>query len=131
LRDGLAKIDASAAQRVRDRAAGYLAAIQSYDEDGLPEGMDEVPCPALDPVTGCCDLYDSRPITCRTFGPAVKTPDGGVASCELCFPGATEEEIAACAVEIEPATLEMDVAQLPAIAFALYEPGAGPRATER
>ena len=54
-----------------------------------------------------------------------------MASCELCFPDATEEEIAACAVEIEPGMLELDVAQLPAIAFALYEPDAGRRATER
>ena len=28
-------------------------------------GNDE-PCPGLDPDTGGCDLYDARPMTCRT-----------------------------------------------------------------
>ncbi len=119
--DGLAKLEASTAQRVRDRAAGYVAEIQSHDEDGLPEGMDEVPCPALDPVTGCCDLYDSRPITCRTFGPAVKTPDGGVASCELCFAGASDEQIAACAVEFDRGALDLEAGETILVALALAQ----------
>lgn len=63
------------------------------------------PCPALDPATGLCDLYDSRPLTCRTFGPPVRTEDG-LGVCELCFEGATNEEIAACEMEVDPANLE-------------------------
>ncbi len=35
----------------------------------------QVPCPALDPATGHCDLYVHRPITCRTFGPPVRFAD--------------------------------------------------------
>jgi Fe-S-cluster containining protein len=119
LREGMAGLAAPAAQRVRNRAANYIAAIQAYDEDGLPEGMDDVACPALDPTTGTCDLYDPRPIPCRTFGPAVKTADGAVATCELCFEGATEEQIAACAIEIDRDSLELDAPAATLVAFAL------------
>ena len=65
---------------------------------------DEV-CPVLDPETGLCDLYGSRPMTCRTFGPPVQS-EGGLAVCELCFHGATDEEIAACEMVADPADLE-------------------------
>ena len=61
----------------------------------------EAPCPALNPVSGLCDLYTVRPMTCRTFGPPVRQQSGeseetsGLAVCELCFTQATPEEIAA------------------------------------
>jgi Fe-S-cluster containining protein len=119
LREGLSRLDDAAAQRVRLRAESYLAAIRSYDSEGLPEDMDDVACPALDPATGTCDLYDARPITCRTFGPAVKTAGGAIATCELCFTGASEEQIAACAVEIGRGALELDSPETTLVAFAL------------
>lgn len=81
--------------------------------------MDEVPCPALDPSTGLCDLYDARPITCRTFGPAVVMPGGAISTCELCFRGATDEQIAAAAVKIAPEFLDSDPATATFVAFAL------------
>ena len=37
------------------------------------------------------------------------TPEQAVGTCELCFPGATEEEIAACAVELDTDALEAPV----------------------
>src|SRR6476646_10763955 len=46
--------------------------ILSEDEDAeaaFAEFANDEPCPALDPATGACDLYDARPMTCRTFGP--------------------------------------------------------------
>jgi Fe-S-cluster containining protein len=119
LRGGMAQVDDATAQRIRLRAESYLAEIRSYDQEGLPEAMDDIACPALDPVGGTCDLYESRPITCRTFGPAVKTTDGAVATCELCFAGATEEQIAACAVEIGRGALELDAHAATLVAFAL------------
>jgi Fe-S-cluster containining protein len=112
-------LDDATAQRVRERATSYLAAIRSYDQEGLPEDMDDVACPALDPDTGTCDLYDARPVTCRTFGPAVKTAEGAIATCELCFVGASEEQIAACAVEIGRGALELDSPEATLVAFAL------------
>ncbi len=106
LRAGLAELqtdDPERAARVLRRAR---ASVDALDETG-----EDDPCPALDPETGACDLYAARPITCRMFGPAVREPGGeSLAVCELCFRGATDEEIAACAVEIDP-TLESDLLQ--------------------
>jgi Fe-S-cluster containining protein len=62
-------------------------------------------CPALDPATGLCELYEARPMTCRVFGPPVRTEDG-LGVCELCFQGATDEEIAACEMKPDPDDLE-------------------------
>ena len=67
-------------------------------------GNDE-PCPVLDPETGLCELYESRPMTCRVFGPPVRSEDG-LGVCELCFQGATDEEIAACEMIPDPDNLE-------------------------
>jgi Fe-S-cluster containining protein len=67
------------------------------DEDSIG---DNEPCPVLDPTTGTCDLYAARPIVCRTFGPPMRTAEGDLATCELCYITATTEEIAAC--ELDP-----------------------------
>ena len=67
---------------------------------------DDEPCPALDPDTQTCDLYAARPILCRTFGPPLLTPDDGLAVCELCFDGASDEEIARC--ELDPVILDAE-----------------------
>jgi hypothetical protein len=57
----------------------------------------EEPCPALDPANGTCDLYASRPETCRVFGPPAAIGEGfGV--CELCFQNATAQEVAKAAI---------------------------------
>jgi Fe-S-cluster containining protein len=63
------------------------------------------PCPVLDPATGTCELYASRPITCRAFGPPVRS-ENGLGVCELCFHGATNEQIAVCEMEVDPNDLE-------------------------
>ena len=63
-------------------------------------GNDEV-CPVLDPETGSCELYESRPMTCRVFGPPVRSEDG-LGACELCYHGASEQEIAACEIKPDP-----------------------------
>jgi Fe-S-cluster containining protein len=123
LRAGLAALHSSEparAGRVRARAAAYVAAIaphypgnnetgELYDEDRLPAFMDDVPCPALDPDTGQCDLYAARPITCRTFGPVSRVDQETLGACELCYTGATDEEIARCAVEIDQEGLESEL----------------------
>jgi len=63
------------------------------------------PCPALNPQTGLCELYDSRPMTCRVFGPPVRSEDG-LGVCELCFHGATDEQIQICELTPDPENLE-------------------------
>jgi len=99
LRQGLAQLradDPSRAARVMERAQKAVAAEECEDD----------PCPALDPESRTCDLYAARPLTCRTFGPALRWNSDAVGVCELCFAGATDEEIAACAVTLDDQGLE-------------------------
>ena len=66
-------------------------------EAAFAQFANDEPCPALDPETGACDLYDARPMTCRTFGPPIRSgPEEGLAVCELCYHGATDQQIAEC-----------------------------------
>jgi Fe-S-cluster containining protein len=92
------------------------------------EFANEAPCPALDVATGRCDVYAWRPMTCRVFGPPVRAAgdDGseGLGHCELCFIGATPEQIAACEMpvphELESEILrEIDSTEETIVAFAL------------
>ncbi len=57
------------------------------------------------PRQGLCELYESRPMTCRVFGPPVRSEDG-LGVCELCFQGASDKEIAACEMKPDPDDLE-------------------------
>ena len=108
LRQGLAALEVSdrdRAARVRERARALVGqAVPPADAQ-----TDDEPCPALDPATGHCDLYAARPLTCRTFGPPVRCGSDEVGVCELCFSGATDDEIAACEVEIDPEGMESDL----------------------
>jgi Fe-S-cluster containining protein len=87
-----------------NKATGILSddqeAAEKFDEYG-----DDEPCPALDPATGLCELYEFRPMTCRVFGPPVRSEDG-LGVCELCFHSASDEEIAACEMVPDPDDLE-------------------------
>lgn len=123
LREGLARLEerdavraARLRQRVRDSASrlapefpggvhtGVLDEGAEAEErfEGFAEGEF---CPVLDPSSGLCDLYAERPLACRTFGQPVRVGDD-VGVCELCFQGAGDEEIAACAAEIDVDALE-------------------------
>ena len=107
LRQGLGELEASdpgRARNVRERARA-AAERESMNSDATGDE----PCPALDPLTGLCDLYTARPVTCRVFGPPMRVSDGPVGLCELCFRGASEEEIAACAIEIPAGPLEAEL----------------------
>jgi Fe-S-cluster containining protein len=88
-----------------DQATGILGTSQE-DLAAFEDFANDVPCPALDPESGLCDLYAARPMTCRVFGPPVRMSqaqpasqetgdDEGLAVCELCFTEASAEEIAA------------------------------------
>jgi len=128
LREGLNKLEKLSperAARVRDRARDAVSRL-SKDFPGDPitgllhEGdeatrrfadfANDEPCPALDPDTGLCDLYESRPLTCRVFGPPLRAEDG-LGVCELCFHGASDEEIAACEINPDPDDLESTLIQ--------------------
>jgi Fe-S-cluster containining protein len=126
LKHGLADLEAQAperAARVRERARDAVARL-SPDFPGNPitglldeteeaeqrfaEFANDEPCPALDPETGNCELYEARPMTCRVFGPPVRSEDG-LGVCELCYHGASDEEIAACEMVPDPDDLESDL----------------------
>jgi Fe-S-cluster containining protein len=123
LQQGLAdleKTDPPRARRIRGRARASVGRLSAEfpgnaktgvldegpeAEERFAEFANEEPCPVLDPEMGLCDLYDARPMTCRTFGPPVRS-DGGLGVCELCFHGATDEQIAACEMVVDPDDLE-------------------------
>jgi Fe-S-cluster containining protein len=110
LQEGLAEPeqrDPKRAQRVRQRAQDSVCRLQVDFPGDVSTGVvaedtaefeafaNDEPCPVLDPETGMCDLYAARPMTCRVFGPPVRS-EGGLGVCELCFQGATPGQIAAC-----------------------------------
>jgi Fe-S-cluster containining protein len=116
----LAKSQPEQAEKVRLRARESVARLTpEFPGDPISGVLDESegaaqrfadfandePCPALDPLTGNCELYESRPMTCRVFGPPVRSEDG-LGVCELCFHGASEKEIAACEMKPDPDDLE-------------------------
>lgn len=126
LRSGLNQLtldDPDRATHLRQRTKAYIAKngadYPGNIETGLlgesPEAQElfaafanDEPCPALDPATGTCDLYTARPMTCRIFGPPVRSEDG-LGVCELCYHGASDEEIAACEMHLNTDELEADL----------------------
>jgi Fe-S-cluster containining protein len=123
LKQGLAELkkkDPRRAGRVRQRAREAVKKLaSSFPGDartGLlredPEAQaafedfaNDEPCPALDRESGTCDLYEYRPLTCRVFGPPIRS-EGGLGVCELCFQGATPKQVAACEMQVDPEGLE-------------------------
>jgi Fe-S-cluster containining protein len=87
-----------------DPISGLLHEGEEADQQFADFANDE-PCPVLDPETGLCELYESRPMTCRVFGPPVRSEDG-LGVCELCFQGASDKQIAACEMKADPDDLE-------------------------
>jgi Fe-S-cluster containining protein len=120
LREGLAAlaaVDPQRAARVRERTRQSLARIGPEfpgdvhtgvlgDDDEAAARFEEFanfePCPALDPERGTCDLYQWRPVTCRVFGPPVRS-NGGLGVCELCYHGASADEVASCEMNLDEA----------------------------
>ena len=121
----LSRHDPSRAKAVRGRAREAVERLSPHfpgdpasgilREDTASEPLfadctDDEPCPVLDPATGTCDLYASRPMTCRAFGPPVRSEEG-VGVCELCYHGANDGEIRACEMEVDPDDLESKLLQ--------------------
>ena len=91
-----------------DLTTGVLGQSDS-DRERFEDFANEAACPALDPVTGSCDVYAWRPMTCRVFGPPVRmeadmdesgSDVAALGHCELCFHGASEDEVKDC--EMKP-----------------------------
>lgn len=123
LRGGLAlleKRDPARAEKVRERARDAWKRLSpDFPGDSITGIMDESeagqrsfesfandePCPALNPADGSCDLYEARPMTCRVFGPPIRSEDG-LGACELCYHGVPDKEIAAYEMIADPDDLE-------------------------
>jgi Fe-S-cluster containining protein len=94
-----------------DLETGVLGTSES-DQALFEDFANDAACPALDPATGRCDVYAWRPMTCRVFGPPVRSVDEngaeGLGHCELCFIGATPEQVAACEMPV-PHALEAEL----------------------
>jgi Fe-S-cluster containining protein len=82
-----------------NRQTGILG-ISEADQNVFEDFANEAACPALDPQSGLCDLYSARPMTCRVFGPPIRSGEEGLAVCELNFIHASPEEIAASELHI-------------------------------
>jgi Fe-S-cluster containining protein len=119
LQRGLAALEKRSpvrAQRIRARARASVARLSADYPGNTATGIldecddanarfssfaNDEPCPVLDPETGKCELYDARPMTCRVFGPPVRSEDG-LGVCELCYHGVSDAEIAACEMKPDP-----------------------------
>jgi Fe-S-cluster containining protein len=120
----LREADPSAADAIDSRARAWVAdfgpdfpgdpttgvlGTSEQDQARFEDFANDAPCPALNPATDLCDVYQWRPMTCRVFGPPVRMGAGdALGCCELCFVGATEEEIAACEMPV-PHELETEL----------------------
>jgi Fe-S-cluster containining protein len=111
--------DPTAAQVIEDRARAWRAdycadfpgdlqtgtlGTTEEEKEKFEDFANDAPCPALDPATGLCGVYAWRPMTCRVFGPPVRTAASeeieALGHCELCFHGATPEQVAACEMPV-------------------------------
>jgi Fe-S-cluster containining protein len=119
--DQLEARDPERAEAVRRRGRGAAAALaQGYPGDPVNGRLDadaptldrffarhaKLPCPALDPSSGRCDLYEHRPVSCRTYGPPSRFADRSTPPCRLCFVDASHDEIEACRYEPDPEGIE-------------------------
>jgi len=85
--------------------------IGSLGEDdearaGFAEQNAEAPCPALEPSSSSCLLYEARPVTCRLFGLPVRHGGELADPCELNFTAADEAAVASATVDADADDLE-------------------------
>lgn len=129
LQRGLARLeeqDPELAKRVRARAAeardrlaagfpgdphsGRLGSeIELPQLDAFFKKHEALACPVLDPASGRCNLYDHRPVACRTYGPPLGFGDERAPHCPLCFVGADDGEIERCRVQPDADGLEQEL----------------------
>lgn len=108
-----AAVQARAAQFWRYAAHGFpgktapgLFNLDEPAQEAFFSEFGDAPCPALDLAAGTCDLYDHRPLSCRSYGPPVRFGAERLPPCRLCFVGAGCEEVERCRVEPDVEDLE-------------------------
>lgn len=103
-----AAVDLMAEAFPGDRETGELANDEQAEES-FCERFASLPCPALDPATGACDLYEARPISCRTYGPPVRFGAQDLPPCRQWFADAPPEAIEGARVEPDPEDREREL----------------------
>lgn len=88
-----------------DRTTGAFAADDDARE-AFCQAFAFVPCPVLEPSTGCCLLYEARPLSCRSFGLPSRWGKEVLPPCHLNFRGASPEVATAATVTWDPQDLE-------------------------
>jgi len=103
----------AAVERLSQGFPGNVAAGRlEQDEarlDGYFQRHEGLACPALEPETGRCELYDWRPIACRTYGPPLRFGVQKAPPCRLCFDGASAATVEGCRMEPDPAGIEQGI----------------------
>jgi Fe-S-cluster containining protein len=84
-----------------DAASGLLGEDEAAEERFSAEHARE-PCPALDPASGRCELYEWRPLACRTMGPPVRIGAEDLPPCPHCFAAAPPAEGERCRAHPDP-----------------------------
>ena len=118
--------DARKAEAIRMRAKEFVGALNpdfpgeprtgilNADEEAWAAFAEnpqaDMPCPALDPDSGRCGLYEGRPLICRIFGPPIRS-ESGIGVCELCYVDADEAAILAGQIHLTHITLEEELDQ--------------------
>lgn len=124
LREGLAQLQEREPKRAAEIARRARAAVRAmrraFPGDAATGRLSEEelarerffarhearPCPVLDPVTGACELYATRPLTCRSYGPPLRAGGEKLPPCRLCFVGASARTIESCRVTVDAEGLE-------------------------
>ena len=120
LRDAVSALPESRRTRVRERAArlvargaasfpgdpvaGVLDPGRSEEQDAAYfDALEHVACPLLDLPSGRCAVYESRPVTCRTYGLAWRDERAVVhPACPLNLADATPAHTLETAVNVAP-----------------------------
>ena len=91
-----------------DRERGVLAGDEAAREAFFARYA-ALPCPVLDPLTGGCLLYSSRPLSCRSFGLPIRCGAELLPPCRLNLVGVPGERLAVLAVDPDPSCREAEL----------------------
>jgi Fe-S-cluster containining protein len=101
-------VERSEADFPGDPAEGVLRGSRA-ELEAFFEQHAAAPCPALHPESQVCEIYEFRPVACRSAGPPVSFSGHSLPHCELCFVGASGEEVEAARVDVDPGSFEMSL----------------------
>lgn len=84
-----------------DPTTGHFAGDERAEQDFCAQHGARR-CPALDGPTGKCDVYEFRPLACRSMGPPIRLGGVDLDACPYCFGPATPEDVERCRARPDP-----------------------------